>query len=780
MGESGEVRYLGKSSGFYLLQNSRTYQNGAFHFTGRNQPSTSQARSITNSSFNPLELPPKDLSEHLVKLYFRHIYPVLPLFYKRRLVSSTGTVFEMMSPLLLNAIYAVASRMSPDVRVRSDPTSADTAGDVFFERARCLLDDYYDMPKISTIQALLLLAAHQHGAMKPARAWLYSGMAFRMAQDLGLHRNCDHWDIPAEERERRKRVFWCCYILDRILSASYGRSATFEERDCDVPLPNIDDDDEYEHEHEFNPDSENVQPPIRIMVAFTNLISLCHIMGDVLKNIYYAKSLVHTSINHVEHILTSLNQELTKWHDNLPFSIRFDPSNPHTPATPEFLSPIVGQLHMMYYTTVILLHRPFIPGQKQAANIVSLPSNEICLSAANSILSIVNIMLEKDYLRYTLHYTIYCIFTAAIIFIQTASSPEKEKALEAKINITKILRALDEIETTWITASRTSGILAELVGLREINLDRRHSSERSQTLPVNVPDQEGVDNHNNISYEDTMDVPTTSIASQSSSYEEPRSWNNTDTRSSAKTDDDLRNISYDNSHFGGSNYAPSYMGQPPVSEDKRGSLQSPSSWSDHSSINHSSQFAMTPLTDPFAAPNTVLNRPLNRQFNPFGSAFWGVPSSLDMNEWNTYLGNQGTQPYSHQLQPEIHRSQHQQPNYGSTNNVDSFLNSHYTDSTPLISSRSLSSINSFKGPATQINMPQIQNMAGRSNMSSYFPLQKNVSYNDTKDLIHSDSVDVLSGANMPLNMSNSPSGSSLLGLMSNPAESTMASDIGPK
>jgi hypothetical protein len=174
MDENGQVRFLGKSSGFYLLQNSRTYQNGAFHFSGYSHKLSSK---ITQKKTPPdtLDLPPKDLSEHLIKLYFTHFYPLLPMFYKRRLVSSF-TPLEPISPLLLNAIYAVASRVTPDERVRSDTSSPDTAGDVFFERAKCLLDDYYDTPRISTVQALLLMSIHQMGAMKPARAWLYSGM----------------------------------------------------------------------------------------------------------------------------------------------------------------------------------------------------------------------------------------------------------------------------------------------------------------------------------------------------------------------------------------------------------------------------------------------------------------------------------------------------------------------------------------------------------------------------------------------------------------------------
>lgn len=167
MDENGQVRYLGKSSGYYLLQNSKTYQNGAFHFgTYGNKPKKRKPTHV-----DPFELPPKDLSEHLIVLYFKHFYPFLPLFFKRQLYS-----IDPIAPLLLNAIYAIASRISPDARVRSDPAAPSTAGDVFFDRAERLLDESYDQPSISTVQALLLLSIHQHGAMKSARAWLYSGM----------------------------------------------------------------------------------------------------------------------------------------------------------------------------------------------------------------------------------------------------------------------------------------------------------------------------------------------------------------------------------------------------------------------------------------------------------------------------------------------------------------------------------------------------------------------------------------------------------------------------
>lgn len=164
--EGGQIRYYGKSSGFYLLKNSKNFKNGVFHFNSSQKP-TSLLLSV-----DPFELPPPDLSQHLLDLYFGHFYPLFPLLHKKSFLAS----LDRTPPLLLNSIYAVASRISPDIRVRSDPNDPDTAGDLFFERARLLLDREWDDFKVYTVQSLLLLSSHQNGALKNIRGWLYSGL----------------------------------------------------------------------------------------------------------------------------------------------------------------------------------------------------------------------------------------------------------------------------------------------------------------------------------------------------------------------------------------------------------------------------------------------------------------------------------------------------------------------------------------------------------------------------------------------------------------------------
>lgn len=43
------------------------------------------------------------------------------------------------------------------------------------------------IPSAATCQSLLLLAYHEFGLNSEGSLWMYSGMAMRMAQDLGLH-----------------------------------------------------------------------------------------------------------------------------------------------------------------------------------------------------------------------------------------------------------------------------------------------------------------------------------------------------------------------------------------------------------------------------------------------------------------------------------------------------------------------------------------------------------------------------------------------------------------
>ncbi|ORE15812.1 hypothetical protein BCV71DRAFT_244973 [Rhizopus microsporus] len=565
-----------------MLRGSKNFQNGAFHFNSRGYRSGETKHPLV---VDPYELPPPDLSKHLLDLYFTHFYPLLPLLHKDTFLAALESEDNDKRPphLLLNAIYAVASRISPDVRVRSDPDQRDTAGDIFLERARILLDHEWDDYKVSTVQSLLLLSSHQNGALKNIRGWLYSGLAFRMCQNLGLNRNCDSWNLSDAEKEERKRVFYCSFVIDRLSCAMHGRAPMIDDRDYDTPYPS-----------EVDKDDEHNKPTI--MDNFHQLIKLCEILGEVLCQLYMVKGRRHlATLASPDSVISKLDRALNNWMSKLPPSVQYKPPNTRMAerSTPPKLE--LCQTHMLFYTTLILLHRPFIPGPNQRATPSVFPSASICTFAANKILDIVECLMADGRLKNINNYTLYFMFTAGIIFINDASSNDPEFAFEAKVSVNKIIRAMDEVEATWITSARHCNILGELAGLRDINLENVGEGFDRQTIK-------------NQSLQ-TKKAP--SIAVPNSPVLQP----------------EIPSLELFRNPLDAQNPAeqrfPEYLTQ--YANTSSFQTDSPSS----QSLNQSIEYNMN---------NTYPSS--DRTFNAIGTAFWDIPMSFDIDQWNSYFSNQ--------------------------------------------------------------------------------------------------------------------------------------------
>jgi hypothetical protein len=97
------------------------------------------------------------------------------------------------------------------------------------ESAKVILDNTYAQSRPSTCQALLLLGYREVGIGAMAQAWLYIGMAVRMAQDMGLHKNADKWSNSGKilfseaELQERRRIWYGCVVMDKYISAYIGK-----------------------------------------------------------------------------------------------------------------------------------------------------------------------------------------------------------------------------------------------------------------------------------------------------------------------------------------------------------------------------------------------------------------------------------------------------------------------------------------------------------------------------------------------------------------------------
>lgn len=188
--------------------------------------------------------------------------------------NSRGSSSRTDASLVLLGVLTLTARFSPQLIQHHSPSSSASpsnplAASEFYSnalRARLAGADGGDLASadIPRIQAYLMLGLHEWGMCRGKTAWIYVGMAIRMSQTLGLsidsdsdhtsssrrpslhspgleqHSNKDTKDFSSEdvmEQEAKRRTFWSCFMLDRLLSGGRHRPRAIRVRDISIQLP---------------------------------------------------------------------------------------------------------------------------------------------------------------------------------------------------------------------------------------------------------------------------------------------------------------------------------------------------------------------------------------------------------------------------------------------------------------------------------------------------------------------------------------------------------------
>lgn len=195
------------------------------------------------------------------------------------------------------------------------------------------MGDSISKSSIPSIQALLLLASSLFALGQHQSSWLYSGLAFRMLVDMGLHIDNTAFDkkLSFEDIEIRRRVVWGSFCFDKIHSLYQGRAPTLQESEMHVPIVFVDD---YEETEQWRPTSYPAGTssafrsgvPTYSVSTFTALCQLCMIMGRAL-NALYSFSSFSSPASSLLRSLEALNADLAQFEKHLPNHLRI-PDNP--------------------------------------------------------------------------------------------------------------------------------------------------------------------------------------------------------------------------------------------------------------------------------------------------------------------------------------------------------------------------------------------------------------------------------------------------------------------
>ncbi|KAH9908781.1 hypothetical protein F4778DRAFT_718696 [Xylariomycetidae sp. FL2044] len=238
----------------------------------------------TRPTISPAEFPDKQLAEELVKLYFEHANPQIPVLHREDFMrmfesayANEGRVRGPKELYMLNMVFAIGGGIIMDAQT----TSARVAGEV---KRQAQPEEYHASAIVhleaclsnsggglEELQAVLLLANFALLRPVPPGLWYIVGVAVRLAVDLGLHYEDGkdvEFDLGGSEnkstadgvgeksreaklkergrreyvRDLRRRLWWCTYSFDRLVSTCVGRPNGISDQVITTEFPSLLDD----------------------------------------------------------------------------------------------------------------------------------------------------------------------------------------------------------------------------------------------------------------------------------------------------------------------------------------------------------------------------------------------------------------------------------------------------------------------------------------------------------------------------------------------------------
>ena len=287
----------------------------------------------------------------LVDLYFRIVFPSFPILHKEVYLEKYSRSYREFSPPLLAAVYLLALQYW----TYDDQLSRSTKPDVqkLESLARKALSDTIHRPKLSTVQAGLLLLQHTDTDSAELTAQLIS-----VAYGLGLHLDASGWNIPEWEKGLRKRLGWGLYMQDKWSSLGSGRPPLINSANWALhPVTNADFPENASHED----DQEGSSEVEKGIILFSHMISLSQILADLLETLFTVKTsreiadAGESGLGIILEKAKPVQLRLKEWFSNLPDCLSMD-------ATQVMKLSSVGYLRLAYVATEITLHRRILLG----------------------------------------------------------------------------------------------------------------------------------------------------------------------------------------------------------------------------------------------------------------------------------------------------------------------------------------------------------------------------------------------------------------------------------
>jgi len=191
------------------------------------QPTNRPKNAVPIAELIGVELPPVPIIECLLETYIGSIHWYVTLFHeptlrarlRALLASGRANADDFSFLMLIVIILGMAARyVSPQqMKQHGVEFNALALEAKLVAAAEQQLLQVLEDPTSMAVSFLDLLASHYLFNRKVRRAFVIMGVAMRAAQAMDLHNEPAWGDIPAVERECRRRLWWTLYTSEKYL-----------------------------------------------------------------------------------------------------------------------------------------------------------------------------------------------------------------------------------------------------------------------------------------------------------------------------------------------------------------------------------------------------------------------------------------------------------------------------------------------------------------------------------------------------------------------------------
>ncbi|UPK98932.1 hypothetical protein LCI18_009867 [Fusarium solani-melongenae] len=385
----------------------------------------------------PELMPDEETALHYFDLYFSHVHPYVPVLCKTIFYQQWNTDREAISPLILEAIFAIGGRLA------EEPTE----GQQWLALASRHADSFMDVPRLSTLQALLMILKAREAAPKRGyyyRSWMTVVQCVQMGKDLGLdehyedHQAGHSCDFGPAECQLRTRIWQVVFVCEVMVGAPQGRhdhAVSVDSVDLSPtrPIPGCDDS-EYHVSRNFT--------------YFAQVVRTIATMSKVYQRLRRRKEWG------IDPEFQQLGQSFNTWLTELPAELAV--SFPQDGSPPWIPSHFLGNMHAYYYLALILFHRPILsfldpnsPDGQWKRHMM------ICYSSAKALCRLQEATLNTfglsglQCMQRGFSFSLYSGLSCIVIHLVAIVSPDPDFNTDAREFFTRHMRVLEKVVEAW-------------------------------------------------------------------------------------------------------------------------------------------------------------------------------------------------------------------------------------------------------------------------------------------------------------------------------------------